>query len=248
MHSPAEETQPALASEAELFARFAAAGTFLRGHFVDADGLHAALYIDRSAIAQDETLRQLAVWQLALKIEVRDDVTAVASIPQRPETLATAVAARLASLTGEGVRAVVFAGSRRHYALPEPLQKLVGGQFVYLVHDVVQTGEVLHRLREGIQDAGGTVIAVGTFVDRQHCFADPVWSHVHRVALVTLDEPTAPFPCPQCIAQQPITLHPGQGRRFLQKLHQTDPALAKILGYGNPRAATPPRPWPLPHE
>jgi orotate phosphoribosyltransferase len=93
--------------------------------------------------------------------------------------------------------------------------KVVAGQRVLIVEDIVNTGGSLRETVDAVRTAGGTVVATAALCNRGGVTAADVGAPT-LTALVALDLESWPAEnCPLCRAQVPINTDVGKGREFL---------------------------------
>jgi orotate phosphoribosyltransferase len=175
----------------EVLELFRQSGALLEGHFRLTSGLHSNRYLQCALVLQH---------------------------PPRAAALGAALAARLCSLKEEkadfviapalggilvahevareiGVRALFAERQDGILKLRRGFQ-IEHGEKAFVVEDVVTTGGSTKETMEVVTQAGGTVLAVGSFIDRSGGRAD---LGVPRVALAVLDVPAyPPEECPLC--------------------------------------------------
>jgi orotate phosphoribosyltransferase len=175
----------------EVLELFRQSGALLEGHFRLTSGLHSNRYLQCALVLQH---------------------------PPRAAALGAALAARLCSLKEEkadfviapalggilvahevareiGVRALFAERQDGILKLRRGFQ-IEPGEKAFVVEDVVTTGGSTKETMEVVTQAGGTVLAVGSFIDRSGGRAD---LGVPRVALAVLDVPAyPPEECPLC--------------------------------------------------
>jgi orotate phosphoribosyltransferase len=166
----------------EILAEFRAADALLEGHFILSSGLRSPRYLQCARVLMD---------------------------PARAERLARALAAKLPAEVREGIDAVVspamggvIIGHEMGRALGKPAMfverpqgvfelrrgfRLVPGERILLVEDVVTTGLSSREAIAAIEAAGGDVIAAASLVDRSGGTAD---LGVPYTPLIRIDVPT----------------------------------------------------------
>lgn len=169
-------------TEDEVLAEFRAADALLEGHFILSSGLRSPRYLQCARLLMD---------------------------PARAERIARALAARLPEETRNAIDVVispamggVIIGHEMGRALGRPavFVERPEGQFelrrgfridpgakVLMVEDVVTTGLSSREAIKAIEEAGGTVIAAASIVDRSGGSAD---LGVPYTSLIRIDVPT----------------------------------------------------------
>jgi len=169
-------------TEDEVLAEFRAADALLEGHFILSSGLRSPRYLQCARLLMD---------------------------PARAERIARALAARLPEETRNAIDIVispamggVIIGHEMGRALGRPAVfverpegkfelrrgfRLEPGARVLMVEDVVTTGLSSREAIKAIEEAGGTVIAAASIVDRSGGSAD---LGVPYTSLIRIDVPT----------------------------------------------------------
>ena len=169
-------------TEDEVLAEFRAADALLEGHFILSSGLRSPRYLQCARLLMD---------------------------PPRAERIARALAARLPEETRNAIDIVispamggVIIGHEMGRALGRPAVfverpegkfelrrgfRLDPGARVLMVEDVVTTGLSSREAIKAIEEAGGTVIAAASIVDRSGGSAD---LGVPYTSLIRIDVPT----------------------------------------------------------
>ena len=169
-------------TEDEVLAEFRAADALLEGHFILSSGLRSPRYLQCARLLMD---------------------------PARAERIARALAARLPEETRNAIDIVispamggVIIGHEMGRALRRPAVfverpegkfelrrgfRLDPGARVLMVEDVVTTGLSSREAIKAIEEAGGTVIAAASIVDRSGGSAD---LGVPYTSLIRIDVPT----------------------------------------------------------
>ncbi len=166
----------------EILDEFREAGALLDGHFILSSGLRSPRYLQCARVLMDPARAERLARALAAKLptEVRASIDAVVS----PAMGGVIIGHEMGRALGVPAMFVerpdgVF-GLRRGFAL-EP------GTEVRLVEDVVTTGLSSREAIRAIEDAGGTVVAAASLVDRSGGSAD---LGVPYVPLIRIDVPT----------------------------------------------------------
>src|ERR1700704_1465058 len=185
---------------------FAAAGAFLRGHFVYTSGRHGADYLEKFRILEDPK----ATTELASMI-------AHHFAPLRPELVAgpTTGGIILAYQVARqlGVNAVYVERGESGGRVLRRGFEISPGSRVLVVDDVVTTGGSIAETKACIANAGGTVIGIGVLADRT---AGRAATDVPFYACLTVDFPSyPPEACPQCAAGIPVASPRGSGKKIL---------------------------------
>ena len=172
----------------EVLAEFRAAEALLEGHFILSSGLHSPRYLQCARVLMDGARAERLARALAAKLslEVRESIDAVVS----PAMGGVIIGHEMGRALGRplGVPAMFVErpdGSlrlRRGFALKS-------GARVLMVEDVVTTGLSSREAIKAIGEAGGSVVAAASLVDRSGRSVD---LGVPYTALIRLDVPTYP--------------------------------------------------------
>ena len=168
----------------EVLAEFRAAEALLEGHFILSSGLHSPRYLQCARVLMDGARAERLARALAAKLslEVRESIDAVVSPAMGGVIIGHEMGRAL------GVPAMFVErpdGSlrlRRGFALKS-------GARVLMVEDVVTTGLSSREAIKAIGEAGGSVVAAASLVDRSGRSVD---LGVPYTALIRLDVPTYP--------------------------------------------------------
>jgi orotate phosphoribosyltransferase len=151
----------------EILAEFRAADALLEGHFVLSSGLHSPRYLQCARVLMDPERAARLAEALAAAIPgaIRREIGIVVS-PAMGGIIAGHELARAL-----GVEAVFVERPTGTFELRRGF-RLVPGQKVLLVEDVVTTGLSSREAIAAVEDAGGKVIAAAALVDRSSGKAD----------------------------------------------------------------------------
>ena len=172
----------------DLLAIFKQTGALLEGHFQLTSGLHSPNYLQCALVLQYPKYAETAGQALAeLFADDRIDVVAAPAVGGIIVAYETARAL--------GVRAVFTEREAGVMTLRRGF-RLIRGERVLVVEDVVTTGGSTRETIDAVVEAVGVVIGAGSLVDRSGGKADV---GVRRLALLTLNVPTFdPSNCPLC--------------------------------------------------
>jgi orotate phosphoribosyltransferase len=184
--------------EPQILALFQATGALLEGHFLLSSGLHSDKYLQCALVLQYPEYAERLGRALASHFE-GDEIQVVAAPAMGgiivAHEVARALGARAIFTEREGGRMRL----RRGFALRP-------GERALVVEDVITTGNSTRETIEAIISAGGSIVAVGSLVDRSGGAAAV---GTRRVSLLTLNVPAYdPANCPLCRNQVPI-VKPG---------------------------------------
>lgn len=171
-------------TEDQVLAEFRAAEALLEGHFILSSGLRSPRYLQCARVLMDPRRGARLAAALAEKLprEVRDAVTAVVS-PAMGGVIAGHEMARAL-----GVDAMFLERPTGTFELRRGF-RLMPGQKVLMMEDVVTTGLSSREAIAAIREAGGDVIAAAALVDRSNGAAD---LGVPFTPLIRLDVPSYP--------------------------------------------------------
>lgn len=179
-------------------------GAFLEGHFKLSSGKHSEAYVQCAQIQQypwhlDKFCHALA--ELFEDTEV--DVVIAPAIGGILITNGVGRAMEKRAIFTERENGKMTL--RRNFYI-EP------GEKVLLVEDVVTTGKSVREVMEVVEEAGGELVGIGSFIDRSGGKAD--FGNVEFRSLLTFDfEAYNPEECPLCKEGKEIT---KPGSRFIR--------------------------------
>lgn len=185
----------------EVTRLFQACGAWLEGHFVLSSGLHSHEYLQCALILQHPTLASRVCQALAQRF-LGDEITCVAAPALGGIVVGYETARHL------GVRSVFAERQdgklqfRRGFAV-DPKDR------VLVVEDVVTTGGSVDELITLVNNAGATVVGVGSLVDRSNGWAS---FDVKFHALMSMESKTfPPSDCPLCKEGVPMAKPGSRG-------------------------------------
>ena len=181
-------TTPAPLTERETLARYEKRGALLRGHFRLTSGLHSDIYLQSALVLQHP--EDAAALGEGLAAAFRDE---------RPHTvLAPAIGGILVAhevARALGVRALFTERENGVMRLRRGFT-LSPGERCLVVEDVITTGGSTREVVQCVEELGGTVVGVGSLIDRSGGAAA---FDVRRAALATVTASTWPAEsCPLC--------------------------------------------------
>jgi orotate phosphoribosyltransferase len=167
---------------------FQQTGALLEGHFMLTSGLHSPRYLQCALVLQYPEHAEFIGRELAARFS-DDRVDAVVA----PAIGGIIVAHETARAIG---RRALFTEREEGVMTLRRGFRLVRGERVLVVEDVVTTGGSTRETVQAVIDADGVVIGAGSIVDRSGGTVDV---GVRRQSLLTLDVPTyEPSECPMC--------------------------------------------------
>jgi len=182
----------------EVLDRFRKSGALLEGHFLLSSGLHSPAYL-QCAIALQSTADSVE-FGAALADHFRNEpVDTVAAPAIGGLVIGYEVARQL------GVR---FIWTERENGVMTLRRGFTvrAGERVLVVEDVITTGGSTRDTIAALQQAGATIVAAGSIIDRSGGRAEV---GVRRVSLATLDVPSSsPDDCDACKRGEPV-VKPG---------------------------------------
>ena len=169
-------------TEDEILAEFRAADALLEGHFILSSGLRSPRYLQCARVLMDGARAERLARALADKIpaQLRDAIDVVVSPAMGGVIIGHEMGRAL------GVPAMFVERPQGTFELRRGF-RLDSGQRVLMVEDVVTTGLSSREAIQAIEEAGGTVIAATSLVDRSGGTAD---LGVPYTALIRIDVPT----------------------------------------------------------
>ena len=168
----------------EVLAEFRAAEALLEGHFILSSGLHSPRYLQCARVLMDGARAERLARALAAKLslEVRESIDAVVSPAMGGVIIGHEMGRAL------GVPAMFVERPDGSFRLRRGFV-LKSGARVLMVEDVVTTGLSSREAIKAIGEAGGSVVAAASLVDRSGRSVD---LGVPYTALIRLDVPTYP--------------------------------------------------------
>lgn len=168
----------------EVLAEFRAAEALLEGHFILSSGLHSPRYLQCARVLMDGARAERLARALAAKLslEVRESIDAVVSPAMGGVIIGHEMGRAL------GVPAMFVERPDGSFRLRRGFA-LKSGARVLMVEDVVTTGLSSREAIKAIGEAGGSVVAAASLVDRSGRSVD---LGVPYTALIRLDVPTYP--------------------------------------------------------
>lgn len=194
-------------SDPSVLELFSETGAYLRGHFRLTSGLHSAEYLQCAKVLAIPRYAERLGQQLASKLRTKigDSAVDVVISPAMGGIIIGHEVARafdVPALFTERDSASNEMVLRRGFELKP-------GERAIVVEDVITTGGSTREVVRVVQQAGATVLAAGSIIDRSGGEADV---GVPRVALETLRPETYdPSDCPLCRDGQPV-VKPGSRR------------------------------------
>ena len=191
-------TTPAPFTERETLARYEKRGALLRGHFRLTSGLHSDIYLQSALVLQHpEDAAALG------------EGLAAAFRAERPQTvLAPAIGGILVAhevARALGVRALFTERENGVMRLRRGFT-LSPGERCLVVEDVITTGGSTREVVQCVEELGGTVVGVGSLIDRS---GGDAGFTVKQTALATVTAAAfRPEACPLCAAGSPA-VKPG---------------------------------------
>ena len=166
----------------EILSEFRAAGALLEGHFILSSGLRSARYLQCARVLMDPERAERLARALAAKLpaDVRESIDVVVSPAMGGVIIGHEMGRALSRPAMFVERPDGVFGLRRGFALSP-------GARVLMVEDVVTTGLSSKEAIRAIEQAGGTVVAAASLVDRSGGSAD---LGVPYVPLIRIDVPT----------------------------------------------------------
>lgn len=170
-----------------LFKRF---GALLEGHFLLTSGLHSGSYLQCALVLQHPAEAEALGGDLAARMKTLASPPDLVIAPALGGILVAHEVARAL-----GVRALFAERQDGNLKLRRGFN-IARGERCFVVEDVVTTGGSTRETMEVVLQAGGSVTAAGSLIDRTGGKAD---LGVPRTALAFLDIPAyPPENCPLC--------------------------------------------------
>ena len=175
------------------------AGALLDGHFKLSSGLHSPRYLQCALFLADPARAEAAGRQLAARLRNCGVQMVVA-----PALGGVIIGHEVARALG-----VSFLFTERADGVMQLRRgfSIAAGDRVLVVEDVVTTGGSTREVMEVVRHGGGTVVGVGSMVNRSG--AENPFAPLPYTALLAVDVPTyQPEVCPLCQAGVPV-VKPG---------------------------------------
>jgi orotate phosphoribosyltransferase len=208
---PAVDRAARAAIAARVETLFRHSGAFREGHFLLTSGRHADAYLEKYAVLSDPavTSELCALWAAPLR---GDDGRSAVDVVAGPTTGGVVLAFETARQLG--VRAIFAEPTRAEDGTAgrefRRGFRIVPGERVLLVDDILTTGGSLLAMLPAVESAGGVVVECAVLVDRSGG-RTTVTSTLGRTypvrSLWELDLPTweaGPDSCPECRAGTPL--------------------------------------------
>ena len=166
----------------EILAEFRAADALLEGHFILSSGLRSPRYLQCARVLMDPARAERLARGLAARLpaELRDTIDVVVSPAMGGVIIGHEMGRALS-------RPAIFVERPQGTFELRRGFRLEGGERVLLVEDVVTTGLSSREAIAAVEQAGGTVVAACSLVDRSGGTAD---LGVPYTALIRIDVPT----------------------------------------------------------
>ena len=170
----------------------------LEGHFLLTSGLHSPLYVEKFNVLQQPRYTEALCKELAARVADQKVDTVLG-----PMTGGILLAHEVGKALG--TRAIFTERENGKMTLRRGF-KLVPGERVLIVEDIVTTGGSVREVVDVVKAAGAEIVGVGLLVDRSGGRADFGVPNEKVQALLKLDVQTyAPEDCPLCQEGTPLT-------------------------------------------
>lgn len=177
-------------TQEEVLQLFEESEALLQGHFLLSSGRHSDRYLQCALVLQQPEKAALVGAALAESLRACGAAPDFVIAPALGGILVAHEVARAAGVRG------LFAERRDGALTLRRGFQIQPGERGYVVEDVITTGGSTRETMEVVTQAGGTVIAAGSLIDRTGGTTD---LGVPSVALAVLDIPTySPGDCPLC--------------------------------------------------
>ena len=177
-------------------------GAVLHGHFVLSSGRHSDLFVQKFRVLEHPGLAQRFGESIAGLFDDGFDLVACPAVGAVVLGFTTALAGGSRMIFAE--RAEGAMAFRRGFEV-SPRER------VLVVEDVVTTGGSAKEVVDLARHAGGTVVGVGTLIDRSEPGNPPDLSVPLRALMKVPATSWPPVECPLCRAGEPLT-DPGSRR------------------------------------
>jgi orotate phosphoribosyltransferase len=160
-------TEQARVTEDEILAEFRAAEALLEGHFILSSGLHSPRYLQCARVLSDPARASRLADALVAKLPV--DLRNAIEIVVAPAMGGIIIGHEMGRSLG--VEALFVERPTGTFEFRRGF-RLMPGQKVLMMEDVVTTGLSSREAIVAIEQAGGVVIAAGALVDRSNGIVD----------------------------------------------------------------------------
>ena len=104
---------------------------------------------------------------------------------------------------------------RQAFALRRRYDQVVADKRVLLVDDIINTGYSTGLVKAAVEDAGGIVVGVATWINRGNVGAED-FGVAHFICLDEVVLPSIPAEsCPHCAASVPVNIDYAHGREYV---------------------------------
>ena len=169
-------------TDEEILAEFRAADALLEGHFILSSGLRSPRYLQCARVLMDPARAERLAQALIAKLPT--ELRAVIDVVVSPAMGGVIIGHEVGRALGK--RAMFVERPQGEFGLRRGFT-LQPGERVLLVEDVVTTGLSSREAIIAVEQAGGTVIAAASLVDRSGGTVD---LGVPYVPLIRIDVPT----------------------------------------------------------
>ena len=188
-------------------------------HIVYTSGRHGTTYVNKDAVYPHTAETSELCWDIAEQF-ADDGVEVVIAPAIGGVILSQWIAYHLSEITGREVLGVYAEKSEGgdSFIIKRGYDKLVAGEKVLVVEDVLTTGGTAKKVIEATRALGGNIVGLGVLCNRggitPHDVADPpkLFALVN-VKLDAWDEAN----CPLCALNVLINTDVGKGREFLAR-------------------------------
>jgi len=177
-------------NQEEVLALFKRSGALLEGHFLLTSGLHSGSYLQCALVLQHPAEAEALGGELAARMKTLASPPDLVIAPALGGILVAHEVARALGVRG------LFAERQDGKLKLRRGFNIARGERCFVVEDVVTTGGSTRETMEVVLQAGGSVTAAGSLIDRTGGKAD---LGVPRTALAVMDIPAyPPENCPLC--------------------------------------------------
>jgi len=200
----------------EVLRNFAEAGAIItNGHFVYTSGKHGSVYINKDMLFVD-TRRISRLCEAMAANFSHEDIDVVVG-PEKGGIILSQWFAYHYARYSAGVLAVYAEKAGNGFIFRRGYGKLITGKRVFVIEDIITTGESVKSVIEAVHSAGGIVVGVGALCDRggitHETIGTPSLFSLIQLQLDSWDKAS----CPLCARGVPINTEVGKGREYLVK-------------------------------
>ncbi len=186
-------------------------------HFVYTSGKHGSVYINKDALYPHTEETSQVGMLFAKKVESLD-IDVVVGPALGGIILSTWTAYHLSSLKHKEILGVYTEkDENKNQVFTRNYDKLIKDKNILVIEDLTTTGGSVKKVVDTVRNAGGTVVAVCTMVNRdpKNVTSDFIGAPFMSLGIVPAEAWDAEK-CPLCKEGKPINTNVGHGKKFLE--------------------------------